>query len=418
MPSTTALIIGAGQTGLAMSRCLTERSIDHVILERGRVANSWSTERWDSLRLLTPNWQSRLPGWQYQGNDHEGYMTMPEVTRYLSGYAASFAAPIQEETAVLSVNPIGDGSLGWSIDTDQGHWFARCVIVATGACSTPAIPALADGLPGSVHQLAPTQYRNPDALPEGGVLVVGSSASGLQIADELARSGREVTLAVGRHTRIPRMYRGMDVQWWLDATGILDQRHDQVTDVSRARRDPSLGLIGSPEKRSLDLEVLADRGVRLCGHLSGIDGATVSVADDLDLLCRRADAALDRLLRRFDQFAASAGMDAELDPPRRYPRITPSAAPERFDLRADGIRTVLWATGFRPHYPWLKADVFDHSGHIRHDGGVVENAPGMYVMGLPFMRRRKSTFIDGAGDDARDLSTHLANHLDRVSLPA
>ena len=416
MPSTTTLVIGAGHAGLAMSRCLTDRSIDHVILERGSVANTWRTERWDSLRLLTPNWQTRLPGWQYAGPDPEGYMNMPEVIRYLQGYADSFDAPVQDRTTVESVRPMGGGYPGYEVRTDQGTWYARSVVIATGACSTPAIPDAADGLDGDVHQLSPIHYRNPTQLPEGGVLVVGASASGIQLADELNRAGRDVTLAVGRHTRLPRTYRGMDTQWWLDFAGILDRHYTQVADIDQARRAPSLQIVGTPDHRTLDLATIKAAGVRLTGRLEDCDGAKVGFADDLDRTTGDADRALARLLVRLDEAATRGGLDHEVGAPTRLPAFDAPATPARIDLRSEGIGTIIWATGFRPHYPWLHTPVFGPDGQIRHDGGVVHDAPGLYVMGLPFMRRRRSTFIDGAGADARDLTRHITTHLDRTPL--
>ncbi|MEL6984849.1 MAG: NAD(P)/FAD-dependent oxidoreductase, partial [Actinomycetota bacterium] len=234
LPSdSTVTIIGAGQAGLAMSRELTDRSIDHVLIERGQVANSWRTERWESLRLLTPNWMTRLPGHRYQGNDPDGYMTAAEVTGFLDGYRASFNAPVVTDTTVQSVGQIDGGHL---VTTDRGQIRSKAVVVATGACSTPKIPALAEQLPAHIHQLAPIHYRTPDQLGSGRVLVVGASASGAQLADELQRSGRQVTLAVGDHTRLPRSYRGMDIHWWMDTIGLLDDRYDEVTDIVRARR--------------------------------------------------------------------------------------------------------------------------------------------------------------------------------------
>src|SRR5690606_36370349 len=208
---TTTVVIGAGHAGLAMSHCLSARSIDHVVHERGEVANSWKTERWDSLRLLTPNWQSRLPGYRYEGNDPDGYRTMPETIRFLERYAETCGAPVRTHTTVTSVRAGGDG---YRIATDQGEWECRTVVVATGACSIPSVPAFAAALPSSIRRLTPQQYRNPGQIPDGGVLVVGASATGTQIAEELQLSGRPVTLAVGEHIRAPRLYRGRDIEWW------------------------------------------------------------------------------------------------------------------------------------------------------------------------------------------------------------
>ncbi|MGI9598883.1 MAG: NAD(P)-binding domain-containing protein [Acidimicrobiales bacterium] len=408
----TVTIIGAGQAGLAMSRCLTTRSIDHVLIERGEVANSWRTERWDSLRLLTPNWMSRLPEWQYRGDDPDGYMTAAEVVGYLTGYGRSFDPPVMTSTTVTAVRHNGND---YTIETDRGSWRSRAVVVATGACSTPRIPAIAEKLPTGIHQLAPIHYRNPGRLEDGPVMVVGASASGAQLADELSRSGREVTLCVGDHVRLPRTYRGMDIHWWMDAIGLLDERHDQVEDIVRARRVPSLQLVGSPEKRNLDLNRLSEAGVRLVGRLAGISGSTAQFSGSFANQCASADLKMGRLLDSIDEYAAENGLDRELGPDDRPRATSIGKAATTLDLAS--VKTVIWATGFRPNYPWLEPHLLDRKGAISHHGGVMES-PGMYVLGMPFGRRRKSSFIDGVGPDALELSTHLAGHLDATSLSA
>ena len=232
----TVVVIGAGHCGLAMSRCLSERSIDHVVLERGTVANSWKTERWDSLRLLTPNWMSRLPGFTYDGDDPDGFMDMPAVIAFIERYASTLSAPILTETNVSSVRVL-DGV--YNVVTDRGVWRCRAIVLASGACNSAVVPGMAEAVPSGIDMLTPMDYRNVDQLDHGGVLVVGASATGLQLADEIHRSGRPVTLSVGNHVRMPRTYRGKDIQWWMDATGLLDERHDEVDDVVRARKVPS-----------------------------------------------------------------------------------------------------------------------------------------------------------------------------------
>ncbi len=405
--TTTVTIIGAGQAGLAMSRCLTERSIEHVLLERGEVANSWKTERWDSLRLLTPNWMTRLPQFSYQGTDPDGYMRADEVSRFLEGYSQSFDAPVQTQTAVLSVDADGDGYL---VKTTQGEISCRAVVVATGACNTPRIPALSLELPARVNQLAPSDYRNPDMIDKGRVLVVGASASGAQIADELQRNGHDVTLAVGDHVRLPRSYRGMDIHWWMQTIGALTERYDEVEDIVRARRLPSLQLVGSPEGRTLDLNTLSSAGVQLVGRFAGVSGTTMQFSGSFANQCSSADLKLGRMLDRIDEFATENGLDTELTAPDRpAPTVVPTAATT---VDTADISTVVWATGFRPNYPWLEQHLLDAKGAIVHDGGVMSQ-PGMYVLGLPFTRRRNSSFIDGVGADAIDLSAHLSQHLDR-----
>ncbi|HEY2593584.1 MAG TPA: NAD(P)-binding domain-containing protein, partial [Chloroflexota bacterium] len=248
---------------MAASHFLSERSIDHIVLERGEVANSWRRERWDSLRLLTPNWQSRLPGLRYEGTDPDGYMTMGEVTEFIERFAKASRAPVRTGVNVTSVRQADDG---YRVTTSDGEIACRTVVIASGACNRPSVPSLSDAVPAAVEQLTPFGYRDPGQLPDGGVLVVGASATGVQLAAEIRRSGRPVTLSVGEHVRLPRLYRGRDVLWWMDASGVWDQRYDQVDDLSRARRLPSPQLVGTPERSTLDLNALTALGVELVGR--------------------------------------------------------------------------------------------------------------------------------------------------------
>jgi putative flavoprotein involved in K+ transport len=413
MSAVTTVIVGAGHAALAMSRCLAERSIDHVLLERGEVAQSWRTERWDSLRLLTPNWQSRLPGFTYTGSDPDGYRTLPEIVDFIAGYAKSISAPVRTHTTVTSVRSDGAGYL---VRTDRGDWRCRTVVIASGACNTAKVPSFAASVPPSVATLTAQSYRNPAQVADGGVLVVGASSSGTQIAHELQRSGRPVTLAVGEHIRAPRVYRGKDLEWWMDAAGVLDERYDQVDDVVRARRVPSLQLAGTPDRSTLDLNALSDIGVKLTGRLAGItqDGKA-QFSGSLRNMCALSDLKMRRLLELLDEWARANGLDGAVAPPDRLPPTrVEDAPPLGMDLVKSGIRTIIWASGYRPDYSWLELPVLDRKGYVTHDGGVVP-APGVYLMGMQFLRRRKSALIDGAGDDARDLSAHLAAYLDNAA---
>jgi putative flavoprotein involved in K+ transport len=407
-------VIGAGHAGLAMSRCLANRSIDHVVLERGEVAQSWRTERWDSLRLLTPNWQSRLPDFNYRGPDPDGYRTLPEVINFIASYAKAISAPVHTFTTVTSVRST---EVGYLVRTDQGDWSCRTVVLASGACNIAGVPPFADRVPASVATLTAQQYRNPGQLADGGVLVVGASSSGTQIANEIHRSGRPVTISVGEHIRAPRLYRGKDLQWWMDAAGVHDERYDQIDDIARARRVPSLQLAGTPDRSTLDLNALSAVGVKLVGRLGGItEGGKAQFAGSLRNMCALSDLKMNRLLNLIDEWASANGLDDRTEPPHRLPPThVEEAPPLGLDLTSGEIKTVIWATGYRPDYSWLELPVLDRKGMIRHDGGIVA-CPGVYLMGMPFLRRRKSTLIDGAGDDARELSDHLAAYLDgRVS---
>ena len=409
--TTDVVVIGAGHSGLAMSRCLSAAAVDHVVLERGEVANSWRRERWDSLRLLTPNWQSRLPGHAYSGPDLHGFMTMSEVIGFIDEYARVIDAPVRTFTTVTSVSP-ADG--GYQVLTDRRVWRARAVVIASGGSATPEVPALSAALPPSISSLTPREYRNPSQLDDRGVLVVGASASGAQLADEILRSGRRVMLAVGEHIRMPRTYRGRDIQWWLDAAGVLDERYDAVDDIVRARRVPSPQLIGTPERSTLDLNALTARGIELVGRLAGIADGKAQFSGSLRNHCTMADLKLGRLLDRVDDMIERSGLGTEVPGVERFePTRTPQAPRLLVDLAADRIGTVLWATGFRPDYRWLRVPVFDRKGQLRHDGGIVD-APGLYALGLNFMRRRKSSFIHGAEDDVRDIGAHLVAYLRRA----
>jgi putative flavoprotein involved in K+ transport len=404
----TTVVIGAGHAGLAASRCLSERSIDHVVLERGEVANSWRRERWDSLRLLTPNWQNRLPGYQYDGSDPDGYMGMGDLIEFISRFAAASAAPVRTHTAVTSLR---QSDAGYDVATTSGDVRCRTVVLASGACNVPIVPAVRQAVPASVRNVTPFDYRNPSELPEGGVLVVGASATGVQLADEIHRSGRPVTLSVGEHVRMPRMYRGRDVLWWMEASGVWTQRYDEVDDLTRARRLPSPQLVGTPERTTLDLNALSAIGVGLVGRLAAVRDGHALFSGGLRNQFALADLKLERLLDTFDAWARSQGRDGDLPAPERFePTRVPQSSPLTLDLRSGAIQSIVWATGFRPDYSWLDVPVIDEKGHLRHEGGVVE-APGMYALGLPVLRRRNSTFICGAGDDARDVIDHLAGYL-------
>jgi len=402
------VVVGAGHCGLAMSRCLSGHGIDHVVLERGEIANSWRSERWDSLRLLTPNWQTRLPGKRYAEDEPDSFMTMPEVVDFLDSYANAISAPIYTHTRVIRARRDSDR---YRVETTRGCFSARAVVMANGAFDIPAIPPCGEHLPQRLECITSKQYRNPGQLPEGGVLVVGASATGLQLAAELQRSGRQVTLAVGEHIRMPRSYRGRDIQWWLSESGVLDQLYTEVEDIDRARRVPSPQLVGTPARDTLDLNALRAAGVRLVGRLVGICDGRAQFSGSLPNHCAMADLKLNRLLGVFDEWAAHNGIEhevaeAEMPPPT----LVDPRPPCLLNLEKEHIAAVLWATGLKPDYRWLEVPAFDARGRLRHDGGIVA-APGCYAMGLPFMRRRKSSYIHGAGDDARDLSRHLSDYL-------
>jgi putative flavoprotein involved in K+ transport len=403
MQRVTTVVVGAGQCGLAMSRELSRRLVDHVVVEKGRVGNSWHVERWDSLRLLTPNWMNGPAGHRYDGPDPEGFMSGIEFAGHLESAAALNGAPVMTETRVLSLERLGGA---YRIDTDRGAIACDSVVIATGECAVPKTPRFAGALPAGVVQLTPQTYKRPSDLPEGGALVVGASASGLQIARELHASGRQVTLAVGNHLRLPRRYRGADILWWMHRIGALDEPYTKVEDLDRLRRSPSLPLSGDASLADLDLNSLQDLGIEIVGRLVSTDEGTAGFSGSLANACVSADLKLGRLLDRIDALAAAKCIEAE--PPYRLPATRVPEAP-RLSLRLGnrGIRSVIWATGYGPDHGWVKRPVFDGKGRIRHVGGVVGD--GLYVMGLRHMRTARSTHIAGATRDARALARHLTS---------
>lgn len=404
----TVVIVGGGHSGLAMSKCLSDRGVDHVVLERGAVANSWRTQRWDSFTMLTPNWQSRLPGRVYDGDDPDGFMTGAEITDFIESYADTIGAPVEANTTVTAVRPADDG---YEVVTDQGTWRCRCVVFAGGACNLPTIPDVADAVPEGVGQVNPLDYRRPDQLADGGVLVVGAAATGLQLAEEIHASGRAVTLSVGEHVRMPRSYRGADIQHWMEAIGRLDERYDEVDDIVKARKVASPQLVGTPERRTLDLNSVTATGVQLRGRLGAIRDGVAMFSGGLRNHCALADQKLGRLLDDIDGWIAEQDLDSVVEPAERYePTRVTRGQPLTLDLNTGEITTIVWATGFRPDLSWVELPVFDANGHLRHDGGVVD-APGVYLLGTSFLRRRRSSFLHGSVDDTRELADHLVGHL-------
>ncbi len=415
MPTIDTVVIGAGHAGLATSRLLTAAGRDHVVIDRGRVAERWHSERWDSLRLLTPNWMTRLPGWSYTGAEQEGFMTAAAFAGRLERYAASFRAPLQTGTRVERVSA---RDRGFDVTTDRGAWRSRHVVVATGPWGRPHVPAALEPS-GDFLVTTSASYRSPDRLPPGGVLVVGASSSGIQIADELARAGREVWLSVGRHTRVPRRYRGMDIFWWLDQTGRLARTIDDYADPAAARREPSLQLVGreGDDAADVDLASVQRRGVSLLGRLDSVTGRHATFRDDLPGNVVDADSRLCHLLESIDAHVARTGLEREVTAPSRPAPVPVPEPRSALDLTRTGITTVLLATGYRPDHGWLDVPVLDDQGAVRQRRGVTP-VPGLYVVGQRFQHRRDSGFIDGARHDAGFVVGHLAHGTGRQAVAA
>lgn len=409
-PRVETLIIGAGQAGLALSRHLTDLGRDHLLLDRGRVGQRWRTQRWDSFTLLTPNWHVGLPGFPYRGPDPDGFMDRGQVVDMLERYARSFDAPVRSGVSVHGVRP--DGA-GWTVATSMGHVAATNVVVATGHHDRPHVPRRrAEPLPPDITQLHTSGYRNPSQLPDGGVLVVGAGPSGQQIAEELALSGRRVILAAGRHRTLPRRYRGRDAHWWMEQMGMFERTIDSLADPHAVRSAPAFVLTGG--RRDLDLRRLVRSGVLPVGRLSGVTGSAAWFADDLATTALLADENLFTFRTSVDDFVRREALATEPaeDPP---PPLGAWAyeAPRQVDLDQAGIRTVLWATGYRRDFSWIDAPVLDATGEPLQRRGVTA-APGLFFLGLRWMHRRSSDTISGVGRDAAYLAEVISQ---RAGIP-
>ena len=396
MLQTDVVVIGAGQCGLAMSAELARAGVEHVVLEQGASAgHRWATERWDSLRLLTPNRMNHLAGARYAGTDPDGYMTAQAFASQFDRAVTTLAPPLRTDTEVRSLT----GAPGsYLMDTSRGPVAARAVVMANGACTRALVPGFACDMPGSVQQETAQTYKRPALLDAGPVLVVGASASGQQIARELALAGREVTLAVGTHVRMPRDYRGQDIVTWLDTLGRFDTPYTDVDDLERVRRTPSLSVIGTPERETLDLNALQAMGVQITGRLVAIRDGAVLFSGGMGALISAADMKLWRLRSEIDAWIADGGLRSVFPEPEPFVETRLQRAPVLTKpLRA--FAAVVWATGYGPDFSWLHLPVFDRKGRLQHDGGRV--ASGLFAMGLPYLRTRRSSHIDGALIDAK-----------------
>ena len=393
------VIVGGGHAGLAMSHALSRRGRAHVVLERGRLAERWRSERWDSLCFQFPNWSLTLPGQPYDGGDPEGFATRDDVVAFIERYAAAIAAPLRTGVTVLA---LGTGRDGFRLETSHGAREAASVVVATGPYQEPVIPALGAALPARIVQVHSSAYRNPGRLPPGAVLVVGSGASGCQIVEDLLAAGRRVLLAVGRHRRFPRRYRGQDMFWWMERMGALDQT---LAERPEARGRPNPLVTGVGGGHDIDLRDYAARGVTLLGRVEAMDGARLRLADDLDAQIARGDEGVAAFTRSVDAYVAQAGLAA---PEETLPAPPPSSvvAIRSLDLDGSGITSVIWATGFRRDFSWIGLPVLDAAGEAVHRRGV-SACPGLYFLGLPWLHTLKSSVLCGVGRDADHLAEDI-----------
>jgi putative flavoprotein involved in K+ transport len=398
------IIIGGGPAGLALSYHLGRCGMPHLILEQGGPGESWRSRRWDSLHLVAPNWHLRLPGHPYAGPDPDGFLHRDEVLDYITGYAAAIGAPLRAGVRVRAVKA-GPGGAGFLLDTTDGAYAAAQLVVATGAFAAPRIPAWAAELPPGIAQLQAAAYRRPSDLPAGGVLVAGSGESGLQIAEELRRSGRAVWLAAGRGYWLPRRYRGRDSIWWLHELGALAQTRDSLPGGDVRNAPPGPQLTGAGGGRDLNLHTLARDGVALLGRLEGVDGVRLRFAGDLAERLAEADRAAANFCASVDAHIAAGGLaaPAEAAPSYRQAYAAADSAPRTLDLAASGVTAVVWATGYRPDYGWLGLPVCDAEGYPAHRRGVT-GWPGLYFLGLEWLHTAASAIFLGIGDDAAYLA--------------
>ncbi len=409
------VIVGAGQAGLAMSYCLSQRGREHIVLERARIAERWRTQRWDSLMFQFPNWSIELPGRSYAGSDPEGFSHQNEIVAFMEDYATRIKVPVRIGLEVLSLRAASRP--GWYlISTSAGAYEARNVVIATGPYQRPRIPSVAAGLPPDVLQVHAGEYRNPGELPPGGVLVVGSGASGCQIAEELQAAGRQVYFAIGRHRRVPRRYRGHDVFWWRRALGYLDQRAEETP---KHQREPPPLVTGVGGGHDVDIRSYAKDGMALLGHVREISGGRVVLAGDLELTLAAGDQTFDDFTKAVDDYLLGRDMSPSEAPIPVSPRIAHDAT-DQIDLRASDIRSVIWATGYRLDFRWIELPVFGEDGEpIQRRGATA--APGIYFLGLAWMHKVKSSFLYGVGEDAEYLAARicgLPGSIENVQLPS
>jgi putative flavoprotein involved in K+ transport len=401
MERVETLIIGGGQAGLAMSHMLARLGLPHLVLERNGVAERWRSERWDGLRFQFPNWSVSLPEFPYPHTDPDGFATARQILDYIRAYASFVGPPIRCGVSVETVRPDADGA-GFVAESSMGLITARNVVVATGPYQRPIIPAAAAQL--DVFQVHASRYRSPDALPEGGVLVVGSGASGAQIAEELARAGREVHLAVGRHRRMPRRYRGRDLTWWLGELGL-----DRLTPERRGP-DPGLPLItGAYGGHTIDFREFARQGIVLTGKVVRAAAGRVEFSADLGASITAGDTAYLEFLNRVDAHIRNRGLSMPVEPEARKfaaPESLP-LPPRHLDLAKRGVAGIVWATGYTADLSWIDLPVFDTQGSPMHRCGI-SPVPGLYFLGLPWLSRMTSSFLSGVGEDAEHLAAHIA----------
>jgi putative flavoprotein involved in K+ transport len=402
-----SVIIGGGQAGLALSYYLTRQGRTHLVLERGRVGETWRSGRWDSFILNTPNWMTRLPGFPYQGDDPDGFLPREDIIVYLEQYAASFHAPLQCGVRVSAVGQQPGGE-GYVVELEEGTINARNVVLATGAYQKPKLPAASSALSPGICQLHSSEYRNPQELPPGAVLVVGTGQSGCQIAEDVHESGRQVYLSTSSCGRAPRRYRGRDTAWWLTRLGFFDMPPDQLP--SPAARFACAPHLSGNHGGDINLRSFARQGMILLGHVRAAQGKQIFLAPDLEENLARVDMFERQITRRIDEYIKQTGMEVEANrsgdeaPSNDALSMKPLLA---LDLQAAGISTMIWASGYQLDFGWMQIPVVDTVGSPVHQRGVTA-FPGLYFLGLPWLSKRKSSLFYGVGEDAAFIASAIA----------
>lgn len=397
------IILGAGQAGLSTSYHLKMRQQDHLVFERDRIGEAWRSLRWDSFTLVTPNWMLNLPGLNYEGTDPGGFTKKAELLRYLEDYSKIYGLPVRTGIEAYSIEPGFEEA--FIIRTNRGKFSASNVVIATGNFQKPSIPRFRDALASGIHQIHSSEYRNPDKLVPGGVLVVGSAQSGCQIADELIGSGRKVYLATGGSDRLPRRYRGIDSFWWSDQLGVFNETVDSLPSPA-ARFRPNPHISGNNGGKTLGLHELAKAGVNLLGRLKAADNKTVFLEKDLRDNIEKADNFEDQFIRSVDRLIEEKGIDLPEEKNRREGSAYRINPPAELDLEKAGVSTIIWATGFKHDYSWIHLPVYDDSGYPVQDQGVTFY-PGLYFVGLHWLHTRQSGLLSGVGSDAAHVAEHI-----------
>jgi putative flavoprotein involved in K+ transport len=404
----SVVVIGGGQAGLSMSYCLKQMGIDHLVIERHRIAHEWREKRWDSFCLVTPNWQCRLPGFPYAGPDPHGFMKKDEIVRYIESYVASFDPPVIEGVSVQAVR-VGPGGK-FEVDTTAGTCTADQVVIAVGGYHVPTIPRVAERLPPGVTQLCSGEYKNAAVLPEGEVLVVGTGQSGAQIAEDLHLAGRKVHLCLGGAPRTARFYRGRDVVDWLEDMGYYRMPVHDHPMKERVRAKANHYVTGRDGGRDIDLRKFAKEGMRLYGRLVDIRDGKAHFGGDLRKSLDQADAAAESIKTTIDGFIESKGITAPTEP-RYTPVWQPSEEPRDLDLVSGNISAVVWSIGFHADYRWVEIPVFDGKGYPSHRRGV-SSQPGLFFLGLPWLYTWGSGRFSGVADDAAYLAAQIQGRRD------